>query len=182
MPLRSCDDVKSFVRHLAGLDVAASLLEGSHTDDGACSAGGSNKRRKKAHRVVIESPADRVLARARDRALGVITHQCIRSHVSAVKRTGFGSKSEQGRGDDTSDSSETGASSSLVRWLLEPLSKQTAGAEGQNDNDTKLSQVIANEIDADDVGSKEAADNVESVMGNNDSEDDNDVEDGFIAL
>ena len=162
---------------------------------GTLLSGGNNGNKQKKKKGMVQS-ADRVLSRARNRAMGVV--HLLSGSTGGTKRVrqrewdsktcvvGMTNQStdDKSSDDDDEETEEAGASRSLVDWLSEPLRKKT-----REDNDTgsvqnlpmdslpNINKSINNQISCKDKGR-------EPEVDKNDDEDDNnvDIKDGFISL
>eukprot|EP00579_Thalassiosira_antarctica_P000558 CAMPEP_0201873700 /NCGR_PEP_ID=MMETSP0902-20130614/6121_1 /ASSEMBLY_ACC=CAM_ASM_000551 /TAXON_ID=420261 /ORGANISM="Thalassiosira antarctica, Strain CCMP982" /LENGTH=503 /DNA_ID=CAMNT_0048400363 /DNA_START=15 /DNA_END=1526 /DNA_ORIENTATION=- len=211
LALRSPDDVKCLVCHLGGDD--GWLEKGGYdaqVDNDGSGGDGNHRKRKNRHTTqVVVSAAEKVLARASDRALGVvITHQ--HSSQSKRKRTGWDGRShvigtkgtrndamERNHIDSGDDEEEDGdgsacrkgAVSSLVHWLSKPLLKKTHEEElsKMRENESSVAPIETNKggIQAGAEGSKLLDGTISSALEKKSEDfqvDEEDLEDGFIAL
>lgn len=152
LALRTMLDVKSLVCNLVGgglLDKGGGDGVGEHDVHKDGEDGKGSKR--KHERNVVVSAAERVLARASDRVLGVVvtanTTRSLSMQGSKRKQRGWdnstcviGTKKQQSISDDDSDEEDEGnlcsnlkGTASFVDWLSEPLRKKT----NETDNDVE---------------------------------------------
>lgn len=159
LAFRKLDDIKALVCHLVGggggdlswlLDntKAGGVKEDDEQQRQQRAIGGngeldatrkSKKRKKKQQPVHIRSAAERVLARANDRALGVIAVVASmnqggnkRKHVGRahVVEAGLLGNTSDWSDDDDEEEGTKGTSNSLIDWLSEPLNNKKAKATG----------------------------------------------------
>jgi hypothetical protein len=138
-------------------------------------------------KIVALSAAEKVLARAKDRSLGVITRQrgaglkkrkisndIIQAFVSGIP-TGDNQKKASG-GDSSDDDLVENNANSLIDWLSAPLQRHDSGAdEAESDAED---QPIELRLSCNNVlASKDTA-----LKEREQADDDEDLEDGYLAL
>jgi hypothetical protein len=150
-------------------------------------------RDKKRRRFAL-SAAEKVLARARDRSFGVVltfqsstgdqkkrrrgvhSNSSIRAYVCAISTTSNGKKIKQDEDDDSDDSSVDNRSKNLLEWLSEPIKMkgecEPTETENNHDNTVKF-----NEVRTRDENTLQ-----DEVIEKGLEDDDEDLEDGFLAL
>ncbi|KAL3798065.1 hypothetical protein HJC23_012356 [Cyclotella cryptica] len=152
--------------------------------------------RDKQKGMVVLSAAEKILRRARDRSLGVLTSQSItgnqkkrrngahsnsniRAYVRAISTTKIRAKLNRNDEDesDSDDSSVENTSRNILEWLSEPINTDIEGDPNGteiNHHDTAKGEEVS--------ATKENALRDEVIEGGFKEDDDEDLEDGFLAL
>lgn len=180
--LRSPNDVQFIVGPTTGGDAWIDKVEYNET-----------KTKRKQNGIAM-SAAEKVLAKARDRNLGVVTHQShvnqkkrrlrdqtddmIRAHVSGVS-IGQHQKRSGASKEESDDDSAVGNPNSLIDWLSEPITLKDTSENNANDDASDAEEdLMGIEPLKDEVASDEKAmRDDKQIMG-----DDEDLEDGYLAL
>ena len=208
--LRAPNDVKSLVCHLVG-DNGWFDKGGDDGFDGDSEDGGTinknSKRRKKSQVVNILSAAEKILARASDRSLGVVTVNQQGSSMQGKRKRGVSeiqsvvagtsneTRDKSGIDDDKDEEDASNNTTSLIRWLSESMPK-TQRNEDMNDSLTGVNTESQNSSakETTSVSSPNKQNKHESLStkctskmpeekGDQDSQDEeDDADDGFIAL
>lgn len=209
MALRSPIDVKCLVHHLVGGD--GWLEKGGNNGDGVDvdlfdenTIDGITRKSKKKIRYLM-SAAEKVLSRARDRSLGVVTTRGsgfsgnggelkkrkrgfpsgvdVRVSVSDVRVQGTGSLANQEEGDDEDGHDFSGKSAtSLVDWLSEPMQQisepelPTITVEPPKSDSTNAKEIFAR------IKAKQIDKKVQGKKMDDSEDGGDDLEDGYIAL
>ncbi|KAL9181943.1 hypothetical protein ACHAXT_012286 [Thalassiosira profunda] len=193
LAFRTPRDVKCLIGHLVGgegwFDKGG---EGQmHCDDGD----GAGKNRHKRKVRTLMSAAEKVLARASERALGVSvaappSSMQQQSHKRQKRAWESRSSLVDGFGDDSDgEEQENGpptekVSASLVQWLSESLPTETKD-ETETSDEIARGRVSNDEINHSAEKSEPRAESVPAIQHTGKSEDSEkgeDLEDGFIAL
>ena len=116
LALRSPDDVSCLVRHLAGLETHGGSDE-SVSGDGDLDGKKNGQKKKMLPRRTFTSPAERLLSRAADRAMGVVSvsnrGRKSRSFVMGAVVVGKDAAKSNGTNSDNGDGDEDEASATL---------------------------------------------------------------------
>lgn len=200
LAFRKMDDVNCLVSTLMGGGVSTGWFD-VEADD-------VNDGKKQTKNRIVMTAADRILARASDRALGVVSTSSqsgkkrkergwdSRSHVVAADRM------KQGENDDDDDnfSPYSGGATSLVDWLSEPSQKTKVKGDVECEEEVKhkpnqregkestippldrLNKDRSSELsNSTDKGTSASAPQ-EKTDDSGEEEDKDDIEDGYIAL
>lgn len=202
LALRAPHDVRCLVSHLVGDNEWSQKGEDGAFQNEEVDHGGSGIPKKKSRQTgALMSAAEKVLARANDRALGAsfTTQQHAPSPHDKKRKRGWVSRSHvlkqndetgdtnESDGEDSDDLSSRRGAFSLADWLLEPLRKESMDNEesAQLEHETTTQEAKFAQSSDNDGCNIPLADTASKGCDANSKDSDeseDDVEDGFIAL